>query len=50
MTTSINSNNIISPHLTVLSANVPGLRTNICDLTHNFILRHRTNITVVTET
>ncbi|KAK3848873.1 hypothetical protein Pcinc_044353 [Petrolisthes cinctipes] len=39
-----------SPHLTVLSANVRGLRTNIGDLTHNFILRHRTDIAVVTET
>ncbi|KAK4327499.1 hypothetical protein Pmani_002054 [Petrolisthes manimaculis] len=39
-----------SHHLTVLSANVRGLRTNIGDLTHNFILRHRTDIAVVTET
>ncbi|KAK3893596.1 hypothetical protein Pcinc_002601 [Petrolisthes cinctipes] len=38
-----------SPHLTVLSTNVRGLRTNIGDLTHNFILRHRTDIAVVTE-
>ena len=36
--------------LTVLSANVRGLRTNIGDLTHNFILRHQADIAVVTET
>ena len=36
--------------LTVLSANVRGLRTNIGDLTHNFILRHQVDIVVVTET
>ena len=39
-----------SPHLIVLSANVCGLRTNIGDFTHNFILRNRIDIAVVTET
>ena len=40
------------PHrkLTVLSANVRGLRTNIGDLTHSFVLRHQVDIAVVTET
>ena len=36
--------------LTVLSANVRGLRTNIGDLTHNFVLRHCVDVVVVTET
>ena len=36
----------LSHHLTVVSANVRGLRTNLGDLTHNFVLRHR----AVTET
>ncbi|MPC51035.1 hypothetical protein E2C01_044872 [Portunus trituberculatus] len=36
--------------LTVLSANVRGLRTNIGDLTHSFVLRHRVDIAVATET
>ena len=36
--------------LKVLSANVRGLRTNIGDLTHNCVLRHSTDIVVVTET
>ena len=39
-----------SQQLKVLSANVRGLRTNIGDLTHNFVLRHSTDIVVVTET
>ncbi len=36
--------------LTVLSANVPGLRTNIGDLTHSFALRHQVDVAVATET
>ena len=36
--------------LTVLSANVRGLRTNLGDLTHNFVLRHNVDIVVATET
>lgn len=36
--------------LVLLSANVRGLRTNIGDLTHSFVLRHRVDIAVVTET
>ena len=36
--------------LTVVSANVRGLRTNIGDLSHNFVLRHRADVVAVTET
>ncbi|XP_050704884.1 uncharacterized protein LOC126990346 [Eriocheir sinensis] len=36
--------------LVLLSANVRGPRTNIGDLTHSFVLRHRVDIAVVTET
>ena len=36
--------------LKVISANVRGLRTNIGDLTHNYVLRHKADIVVVTET
>ena len=35
--------------LTVVSANVRGLRTNIGDLSHNFVLRHQADIVAVTE-
>ncbi|MPC67993.1 hypothetical protein E2C01_062182 [Portunus trituberculatus] len=40
----------LSQHLTVLSANVRGLRTNLGDLTHNFVLRHQADIVANTET
>lgn len=36
--------------LTVVTANVRGLRTNVGDLTHNFALRHRADVVAVTET
>ncbi|KAG0720249.1 hypothetical protein GWK47_048890 [Chionoecetes opilio] len=36
--------------LKILSANVRGLRTDIGDLTHNCVLRHSTDVVVVTET
>ena len=39
-----------SRHLTVVTANVRGLRTNIGDLSHNFILRQSADIVAVTET
>ncbi|MPC09705.1 hypothetical protein E2C01_002323 [Portunus trituberculatus] len=42
--------NHLSQHLTVVSANVRGLRTNLGDLTHNFVLRHQADIVAVTET
>ena len=40
----------LNHHLTVLSANVRGLHTNLGDLTHNFVLRHHVDIVGVTET
>ncbi|MPC44936.1 hypothetical protein E2C01_038618 [Portunus trituberculatus] len=36
--------------LTVVMANVRGLRTNVGDLTHNFALRHGADVVAVTET
>ena len=36
--------------LTVLSANVRGLRTNIGELVHNFVQRNNVDIVVTTET
>ena len=39
-----------APQLTVVSANVRGLRTNISDLSHNFVLRYKADIVAVTET
>ena len=36
--------------LTLVSANVRGLRTNIGDLSHNFVLRHKADIVAVSET
>ncbi|MPC78093.1 hypothetical protein E2C01_072570 [Portunus trituberculatus] len=38
------------PFLTVVSANVRGLRTNIADLSHNFVLRYKADFVAVTET
>ena len=39
-----------SCQLTVVSANVRGLRTNVGDLSHNFVLRQSADIVAVTET
>ena len=38
------------PQLTVVSANVKGLRTNVGELSHNYVLRHKANIVAVSET
>ena len=35
--------------LTVVSANVRGLRTNVGDLTHNFVLHHQADIVTMME-
>ena len=40
----------LTSNLTVASANVPGLFTNVGDLTHNLVLRHQADIVTVTET
>ena len=40
---------VCARQLKVLSAKVRGLCTNIGDLTHNYVLRHSTDIVVVTE-
>ena len=39
-----------SHRLIVVSANVKGLRTNIGDLSHNFVIRHHADVVAVTET
>ena len=39
-----------APQLTVVSANVRGLRTNAGELSHNCVLRHKADIVAVSET
>lgn len=37
-------------HMVILSANVRCLRTNVGELTHSFIRRHKTDLVVTVET